>query len=81
MPTLTFQQREILKAWPNWVTDLRRDGYRVATDSTREKLAIPWDPKAAYMYRKRRENGHDVVAYYKFTEKRAPEKFHQEVWT
>ena len=87
MTSLSHKQREALHAWPNWVDDLRGDGYRVATNGTREKLGLPWDPEAAYMYKasgcKRpgeTANQRHRVIYYKFTQKRAPEKFQLEVW-
>jgi len=86
-PTLSFKQRAILKAWPNWVDDLRGQGYRVATRAKAEYLTLPFDPDAAYMYktfgRKRpgeSADSHFEVHYYRFTEKRAPERFGKEVW-
>ena len=84
---MTHNQREALHAWPNWVDNLRKDGYRVATNGTRERLAIPWEAGAAYMYLvrgvKRTGEGceaHEVVTYYLFTVSHAPQRFDQDIW-
>ena len=84
---LSFKQRAILKAWPRWVDEYRSQGYRVCTNAKREKLGLPWDPDAAYMYKdlgaKRTgetAEAHRRVVYYKFTMDKAPEKSGLEVW-
>jgi hypothetical protein len=80
MTGLSYRQRAILRLWPKWVADLRAQGYRVASRATRQKLTIPYDPDAIHMYKTRRVLEHTVVMYYKLTEKRAPQRFDQDVW-
>lgn len=83
------EARLALAVWPQWVADLRKRKFKVASWAMRQKLGLGtgeyFNPDVAYMYRRRSANlpgekGHEVVTCYRFTTAKAPERIDKDIW-